>query len=115
MVGKSSLRSMRRTQDASGTMPLLDHRPKSQSSKKSKAANSPVQSPLKRAQAMLGRRLQQRCLRPATWWQPIMGVDTHEKLKEEMQYERCIAQEEVRQDWMRRLRPMPHRACQRVL
>ena len=44
-----------------------------------------------------------------------MGVDTHEKLKEEMQYERCIAQEEVRQDWMRRLRPMPHRACQRVL
>ncbi|KAK9846672.1 hypothetical protein MYU51_001955 [Penicillium brevicompactum] len=115
MVDKSSLRSIRCAQDASDTMPLLDHRPNSRLPKKSKAANNPFQPPLKRAQAMLERRLQQRCLRPATRWEPIMGVVTHEKLKEEMQYERCIAQEEVRQDWMRRLRPMPHRACQRVL
>lgn len=116
MVDKSSLRSMCRAQDASGTMPLLDHSPNSRPSKKSKAANNPVQPPLKRAQAMLGRRLQQRCLRPATWWEPIMGFDTHsEALKEKMQHERCIAQKEVRQEWMRRLRPMPHRACPRVL
>ncbi|OQD94937.1 hypothetical protein PENSOL_c023G09167 [Penicillium solitum] len=116
MVDKSSLRSMRRAQDASGTMPLLDHRPNSRPSKKSKAANNPFQPPLKRAQAMLGRRLQLRCLRPPTWWEPIMGFDTNnEKLKEKAQNERCIAQEEVRQDWMRRLRPMPHRSCPRAL
>ncbi|CAG8656214.1 unnamed protein product [Penicillium salamii] len=116
MIDRSSLWSMHRAQDASGTMPLLDHRPNSRPSNKSKAANNPFQPPLKRAQAMLGRRLQPRCLRPATWWKPIMGFDIDsEALEEKMQCERSTAQEEVRQDWMRRLRPMPHRACPRVL
>ncbi|CAG8169057.1 unnamed protein product [Penicillium olsonii] len=115
MVDKNSLRCSHRAQDTTGTMPLLDHQLNTRPSRKSKAANNPDLPPLKRAQAMLRRRLQQRCLRSETRWEPIMGFDTHsEALKEKMQHERCIAQEEVRQDWMRRLRPKPHRACPRV-
>jgi hypothetical protein len=114
MIDKSSLRYMCRAQDTSGKMPLLDHRPNSRPSKKSKTANNPFQPPLKRAQAILGRRLQLRCLRPATWWEPITGSDIDsEASKEKMQHGRCIAQEEVRQQWMRRLGPKPHRACPR--
>ncbi|KAI3281145.1 hypothetical protein DTO002I6_9944 [Penicillium roqueforti] len=99
MADKNSLRCSRRAQDAAGTMPLLDHRPITRLSRKSKAANNSVQPALKRAQDMLLRRLQQRCLRPETWWEPITGLGPHcGVLEQKMQHEKCIAQEEVQQE-----------------
>ena len=111
IMGNISRRSTRRLRDTSDTMPLLDHCFNMQPSPKNKAANSP-EPPLKRSQSTLRLRLQQRCLRPETWWKSLTAFGPlNEGLEQKLQHERAVAQEEVRQEWMQRLRPKPHRQC----
>jgi hypothetical protein len=100
-------RSTHRAQDASDTTPLLDHRPR-----KSKAAKNQVQPPLQRAHAMFRLQLPQTCLKSAVWWKPAAVFNPRsEDMEQKLQNEKAIVQEEVRQEWMRRLRPRPHRKC----
>ncbi|KAJ5531392.1 hypothetical protein N7527_004785 [Penicillium freii] len=77
-------------------MPLLDHCFNMQPSPKTKVTYSP-EPPLKRSQTTLRLRLQQRCLRPETWWKSLMAFGPVNKgLEQKLQHKRAVAQEEVR-------------------
>ncbi|KAJ5829157.1 uncharacterized protein N7525_007410 [Penicillium rubens] len=96
--------------DELDTMPLLVRRPNTRPSRKSKGANSPAQSTLQRDQPTLRLRLQQRCMTPEAWWTSLTASGAHDNISKHMlEHEKAIATEEIRQEWMRRLRPMPHR------
>ncbi|OGE47081.1 hypothetical protein PENARI_c067G04236 [Penicillium arizonense] len=100
----------RRGREEPDTMPLLHRRPNTRPSRKPKGANSPTQSTSQREQTTLRLRLQRRCLNPETWWTSLTAFGAHDNVSEDMlEHEKAIATEEVRQEWMRRLRPMPHR------
>jgi hypothetical protein len=82
-------------------MPLLDRRPNTRPSRKPKGANSLTQSTLQREQTMLRLRLWQRCLKPETWWTSPTAFGAHNDNSEGMvKYEKAIATEEVRQEWV---------------
>lgn len=111
IMANISRRSTRRLRETSDTMPLLDHCFNMQPSPKTKAAHSP-EPPLKRSQTTLRLRLQPRGLRPETWWKSLTAFGPlNEGLEQKLQHERAVAQEEVRQEWMQRLRPKPYRQC----
>ncbi|OQD73332.1 hypothetical protein PENANT_c106G00549 [Penicillium antarcticum] len=105
-----SRQPMRRAGDELDAMPLLGRRSNKRPSQKTKGANSLAESKLQRDQPTLRLRLQQRCLKPETWWTSLTAFDAHDDVSEHMlEHEKAIATEETRQEWMRRLRPMPHR------
>ncbi|KAJ5230981.1 hypothetical protein N7489_011689 [Penicillium chrysogenum] len=100
----------RRPGDELDAMPLLGRRPNKRPSRKPKGVNSPAESTLQRDQPTLRLRFQQRCLKPETWWTSLTAFGADDDTSEHMlEHEKAIATEETRQEWMRRLRPMPHR------
>ncbi|KAJ5360384.1 hypothetical protein N7517_009575 [Penicillium concentricum] len=64
---------------------------------------------LQRDQPTLRLRFQQRCLKPETWWTSLTAFGAYDDISHMLEREKAIATEETRQEWMRRLRPMPHR------
>jgi hypothetical protein len=47
---------------------------------------------------------------PEAWWTCLTAFGAHDNISEHiLEHEKAIATEEIRQEWMRRLRPMPHR------
>ncbi|KAJ6068194.1 uncharacterized protein N7446_005249 [Penicillium canescens] len=100
----------RRAVDELDAMPLLGRRPNTRPSLKPKGVNSPAKSTLQRDQPTLRLRLQQRCLKPETWWTSLTAFGAHGDISGHvLEHEKAIAVEETRQEWMQRLRPMPHR------
>ncbi|KAJ5775851.1 uncharacterized protein N7511_000862 [Penicillium nucicola] len=94
--------------DEPDAKPLLCRSP-SKRSRKPKGANSLTESALQRDQPTLRLQFQQRCLKPETWWTSLTAFGTHGDISHMLEHEKAIATEETRQEWMRRLRPMPHR------
>ncbi|KAJ5775819.1 uncharacterized protein N7511_000830 [Penicillium nucicola] len=94
--------------DELDAMPLLGRSPSKQP-RKPKGANSLTESVLQRDHPKLRLRFQQRCLKPETWWTSLTAFGAHGDISHMLEHEKAIATEETRQEWMRRLRPMPHR------
>ncbi|KAJ5775809.1 uncharacterized protein N7511_000820 [Penicillium nucicola] len=95
--------------DELDAMPLLGRNPSKRRPRKSKDTNSLTKSALQRDQPTLRLRFQQRCLKPETWWTSLTAFGAYDDISHMLEHEKAIATEETRQEWMRRLRPMPHR------
>ncbi|KAJ6038989.1 hypothetical protein N7499_002893 [Penicillium canescens] len=82
----------RRAVDELDAMPLLGRRPNTRPSLKPKGVNSPANSTLQRDQPTLRLRLQQRCLKPETWWTSLTAFGAHGDISGHvLEHEKAIA------------------------
>jgi hypothetical protein len=101
--------------DATDTMPLLEsahEKPSLQQNKQEPVSGSAPSGPLDdRAQTALPLRLLHDCVRSEAWWTPFKAFSSQEEDPKRNEHQKKPTTDEHQLDWMRRLRPKPHRQC----
>ncbi|KAJ6099537.1 hypothetical protein N7467_001072 [Penicillium canescens] len=101
--------------NATDTTPLLEsaHEKRSlQRNKQEPVSGSATIRPLDdQAQTTLPLRLLHDCVRSEAWWTPFKALSSQEEGPKRNEQQKKPTAGERQLDWMRRLRPKPHRQC----
>ena len=102
-------------ENATDTMPLLESAYEKRSSQRNEqepvSGTEPIRPFCGQAQTTLPLRLLQDYVLSEAWWTPFKASSSQEEGSERNEYREKPTTGEDRLDWMRRLRPKPHRQC----